>query len=49
MHPGWVRTKLGGEHAPTSAAESAVAILAQLKKVEGKGRFYNAASAMIEL
>lgn len=49
VHPGWVRTKLGGESAPISTAQSAAAILAQLPHIKGNGRFYNALTSQTEL
>jgi NAD(P)-dependent dehydrogenase (short-subunit alcohol dehydrogenase family) len=43
IHPGWVRTRMGGESAPTEADESARGILKVIAGATGKesGRFYD--------
>lgn len=43
VHPGWVRTQMGGASAPLAPAESAAGLvaLAGALTVDGAGRFYN--------
>jgi len=49
VHPGWVRTKLGGDSATSSPEQSATAIISQLENINGAGKFYNAATSQVEI
>lgn len=41
VHPGWVRTKLGGLSAPLTAEDSAEKIIQSLNKIGNTGMFFN--------
>ncbi|MBL4583888.1 MAG: SDR family oxidoreductase [Pseudomonadales bacterium] len=38
LHPGWVRTAMGGEQAPVSVSESAEGLVAQIEKRQGSAQ-----------
>ena len=40
LHPGWVKTDMGGESAPLTAEESAAGIVQQLTQWRGRGGHY---------
>jgi len=43
LHPGWVKTDMGGDQAPTSAAESIGGMIRVIRdfRLEDSGRFFN--------
>ena len=51
IHPGWVRTQMGGEYATLSTKESASSIYKLIQKIDMKksGHFYNHDGSHLEL
>jgi hypothetical protein len=43
IHPGWVKTEMGGSNAPTSVQDSVAGMLSVIKKTTAtdSGRFYD--------
>jgi NAD(P)-dependent dehydrogenase (short-subunit alcohol dehydrogenase family) len=48
VHPGWVQTRLGGDKAPYTTAQSAEGIFNAIQKNEESGKFWNVTAGGIE-
>jgi NAD(P)-dependent dehydrogenase (short-subunit alcohol dehydrogenase family) len=48
MHPGWVQTRLGGNHAPLAPAQAAEGLYQGIATNTASGQFWNAAVGALE-